>query len=322
MKKIISKIFILSIIFIVISLFSTKTMAEKKKIGILQWSTESRYSDSKEGFIKKKKKEGFTENEVEFITELADANKVKAMKIAQKFAAYKLTMYYTIGTSAAVALANEIKDTPIIFSTVYDPVESKISLGWQNSGNNTTGSSSYVPMPRILEVLKKLKPIKNIGVLYTPGQTNSEAQLKNLQKSEQEFNIKVIPIPIKRKEEVKNILSFAAEKVEAIYVSGSGIMDETIPEIVEITSKSKTITFTHLEDPVTKGVLFGLSADPREMGRLAGKKAAMVLRGAKPSDIPIEPLKNFNVILNQKTIKSGQFKIPPDFMKLVTKTIE
>ncbi|MDD5773924.1 MAG: ABC transporter substrate-binding protein [bacterium] len=322
MNKIISKIILLSIVFIIILFFSNGTIAEKKRIGILQWSNESRYSDSKEGFLEQMKKEGFSENEVEFITELADANKVKAMKIAQKFAADRLTMYYTIGTSAAVALSNEIKDLPIIFSTVYDPVESKIALGLQSSGNNNTGSSSYVPMSQILETLKKLKTIKNIGILYTPGQSNSEAQLKNLQKLEQEFKVKVIPIPIKTKGEVSNVLTFAAGKVDAVYVSGSGIMDETIPEIVEITSKYKIITFTHLEDSVTKGVLFGLSADPREMGRLAGKKAALVLRGAKPSNIPIEPLKNFNVVLNMKTVRAGQFNIPPDFMKLVTKKIE
>jgi ABC-type uncharacterized transport system substrate-binding protein len=59
------------------------------------------------------------------------------------------------------------------------------------------------------------------------------------------------------------------------------------------------------------------------MGRLTGKKGAKILRGAKPSTIPYEtmPLKQLNLILNMKTVKTGEFRIPPSLMKKVTKTI-
>jgi ABC-type uncharacterized transport system substrate-binding protein len=55
---------------------------------------------------------------------------------------------------------------------------------------------------------------------------------------------------------------------------------------------------------------------------LAGEKAAKILRDAKPSSIPIEFPKKVELILNMKSAKAGQFRIPPDFMKKVTSTIE
>jgi ABC-type uncharacterized transport system substrate-binding protein len=58
------------------------------------------------------------------------------------------------------------------------------------------------------------------------------------------------------------------------------------------------------------------------MGQLAGDKAVKILKGGKPSSIPIESAKKSNVILNMKTAKKGRFQIPPDLMKTVTRTIE
>ena len=56
--------------------------------------------------------------------------------------------------------------------------------------------------------------------------------------------------------------------------------------------------------------------------RLAGEKAAKVLKGAKPSAIPIESLKNMDLIMNMKVAKEGKFDIPASFMKQLTRTID
>jgi putative ABC transport system substrate-binding protein len=84
----------------------------------------------------------------------------------------------------------------------------------------------------------------------------------------------------------------------------------------------KVITITHLDDLVEKGVLLGVCSDSYPMGRLAGEKAVKILNGARPSSIPIESLKQFDVIINLKTAKAGNFPVPPDFMKTVGRTIK
>jgi ABC-type uncharacterized transport system substrate-binding protein len=58
------------------------------------------------------------------------------------------------------------------------------------------------------------------------------------------------------------------------------------------------------------------------IGRLAGEKAIKIFQGAQPSAIPIETLKEFDVIFNLKTARTGGFQVPPDFMKTVKRTIE
>jgi ABC-type uncharacterized transport system substrate-binding protein len=58
------------------------------------------------------------------------------------------------------------------------------------------------------------------------------------------------------------------------------------------------------------------------VGQLAGEKAVKVMKGAKPSSLPIEMVKQQDVILNMKTVKAARIQVPSEFRKAVTKTID
>jgi len=294
----------------------------EKRIGMLLWSEESRYGDSRNGVVDQLKKGGFREPAVRFTMENAGGNKARAAELARKFAAAKMDLIVAIGTTAAIAVTREIKELPVVFSMVYDPVEAKIAEDWQSSGNNTTGASPKVPMTKLINILKELAPVQRLAVLYTPNEKNSETQLKELQGLQAGLQIKVIPVPLTRQEEAAQILPEVIRAADAIYLSGSSIVGKEVHTIVEMANKAKVPTITHLDDLAEQGVLLGVCADPYLVGRLAGDKAVKVLKGAKPAAIPIEFLKKLDVILNMRTAKAGQFRIPSSFMKSVTKTIE
>jgi len=205
---------------------------------------------------------------------------------------------------------------------VYDPVETGIAKNWKSSGNNTTGSSPLIPMSRVLDNLKELAPVKRLAMLYAPDEKQSVAQLRELQKIQASFQIKVIPVILSNKEDVARILPQVVNNVDAFYLTGSSIVGVTAPMIVETANKSKVATITHLDDLADKGALLGVCVNSYLVGSLAGEKAVKILRGAKPSSIPIETPKKLDFILNMKTAKAGQFQIPPRFMNTVTRTIE
>jgi putative ABC transport system substrate-binding protein len=205
---------------------------------------------------------------------------------------------------------------------VYDPVDAKIAQDWNSSGNNTTGASPRVSMAKLVNTLKQLKPVKKLAVLYTPGEKNSETQLKEIQAVQGETQVKVVPVPLSAKAEVATTMPEVMNSADAVYLSGSSVVGETIGTIVDEAVKAKMVTVSHLEDHVEKGVLLGVTASPKAVGMIAGEKAAKVLKGAKPSSLPIEQLKKFDVILNQKTAKASQVQIPAGFLKATTRVIE
>lgn len=143
-----------------------------------------------------------------------------------------------------------------------------------------------------------------------------------MQKLQNDFKIRVVPVMLNTKADVPVYLEKVLLESDAVYVTGSTITIETIDLIVQMAAEAKVATITHRDDFVEKGVLLGVSENAYALGRVAGGKALKVLKGEKPSSIPIESTSKIDFILNLKTAKAGQFKIPPAFMKRVTKIIK
>lgn len=317
----VKKFSIIAVVFLTVTLFSVEARAEKR-IGVLMFSEEARYNEAKKGIMDQLKKDGFGEPAVKYTIENAKGSKARVVEVAHRFAAAKLDLIFTLGTSATIPIAKEIKDVPLVFSFVFDPVEAGIAKDWKSSGNNTTGVSARIPMSKLLDKLKEFRPVKRLAVLYTPGEKNSESQVKELQKLESQYQLKIIPIILTKTEEVDQALSSVINTVDAIFLTGSSIIGGSVPLIVDIANKAKVVTVSFLDDLVEKGALLGVCANSYQIGRMAGTKGVKILKGAKPRSIPIVTGKKLDVILNMKTAKAGQFLIPPKFMGKVTKTIE
>jgi putative ABC transport system substrate-binding protein len=265
---------------------------------------------------------GFKEPATLYLVGNAKGNKAKVADLTHKFATSNLDLIVTVGTSATVPIAQQFKDIPVVFSVVYDPVEAKIAKGWQSSGNNTTGTSPRVPMANLIKRLKELMAVKRLAVLYTPGEMNSEAQLMDLQKVPGTFGIKIIPVPLTSKGDVAFILPEVLRTSDAVYLTGSNVVASEVTGIVDMAIKARKVTVTHFLTLAEKGVLVSLCANTRELGRLAGEKAVKILNGASPSSIPIEALKKYDLIINMKTAKAGNFTIPQAVIRSATRIIE
>ncbi len=294
----------------------------QKRIGILMFSGQARYVEAARGFRDALKEAGFGEAQTKITVDEAGANKAKAAELVQQFAEENMDLIFTVGTHATIAVTQKIKDVPVVFAQVYDPVDAGIAKDWKSSGNNTTGVTTKVPMSKVMDRLKQFGPVKRLGVLYTPGEKNSVAQLKDLQSTQSSYGIKVIPVPLTKTEEVAKLLPLVIASTDALYVTGSNLVNSQLPHIVALSTEAGLFTITHLEDLVEQGVLLGVVPVSYLIGHLAGEKAIKILLGAQPSSIPIETLKRFDVIINLKTARAGGFRIPPDFMKTVERTIE
>ena len=314
--------FWLSVLIMMIPAFLPLAASAEKKIGFLMFSDESRYVEAAKGIRDRLAEAGYREPGTRYIMAKAGANKAKAVELTHQFAAEKLDLIVAIGTSSAVIVAKEIKDVPIVFSTVYNPITAGIATSWKSSGNNTTGTSTLMPMDKVIKKLMLLRPVKRLAVLYTATEKNSESVLKDLQAVQGQFGIKIVPVLITTDEDIDQILPEALRTVDAVYVTGSNLVNSRVRTVVDMANRAGVVTVSHLEDLVEKGVLFGLCADSYALGRLAGEKAVKVLRGAAPSSIPIETLSAYQTVVNMQTVRAGRFPLPPAFLKTVTRKIE
>jgi putative ABC transport system substrate-binding protein len=317
----IKKLLVSGMAFLIVAIFSAEAQAEKK-IGVLMFSEEVRYLEAFKGMKERLAEGGFGEENTAFIIENANANKARAAELVEQFAATKLDLIITLGTSATIPVSREIKDVPIVFSVVYDPVDAGIAKAWERSGNNTTGVSSKIPLSKLMECLGNFRHVKRLAVLYAAGEKNSESQLKELLETQKNCAFKIIPVRLTKIDDIEQVLPEVLRTSEAVYITGSNLIDSRISLIMDMAVNAKVITITHLEDLVEKGVLLGVCVNAYSIGRLAGEKAVRILEGAEPSSIPIETPKEYEVLLNMRAAKEGKFEIPPGLMATVTKTIE
>ena len=293
----------------------------EKRINILLWDEDSRFVDCAKGVRDQLKSDGVGEPGVTVTMDNTQGSKLKLAEVVKKLAAAKPDMIVSLGTIPTIAIAKEIKDTPVVFGMVYDPVEAGITRNWRSSGNNTTGASSLIPMSTLVSALKEMRPVKTLAVLYTADEKPSRIQLLELKKIQEHSQLKVVPVILSEKEDVTKVLASVVRAADAVYVTGATIIGQTVPTIVNIASNAQVVTITHLPDYVDSGVLIGVCANPYFVGRLAGRKAVQVLKGAKPAAIPVETEKRVELILNRKTAAAGQFPVPPAFLKNVTRTV-
>lgn len=96
-----------------------------------------------------------------------------AASIANKFKSENVTVAVGIATPTAQALANAIKDTPVVYSAVTDPVSAGLVASYDKGGANVTGVSDLTPVKQQIQLLTQIKPIKRLGHVYSSGEANA-----------------------------------------------------------------------------------------------------------------------------------------------------
>lgn len=286
-----------------------------KKIAILMYSDELRYLQSKDIFLETLFQSGFSKDKLSVSVESAKTLKANAATVVERLKKERPDLIFTLGTTATQAVVTEIKDIPVVFSSVYDPVAAGIAKKMENSENNTTGNTSKVPMKQLIKELRSFSKLQKIAVLYTPSEKNSESQVRELQSMAEDLQYKIIPVPISQEEDVDHLMPDIINNADSIFLSGSNVVGAQINKILEYAEKKQIVTFSHLWDLVEKGALIGYCANHLEGGRLAAEYATQVLKGARPSSLPILSPKNPKILINLKTAHRGNYTIPESFMQ-------
>lgn len=100
-----------------------------------------------------------------------------AAQIASQFKDEKVDAAVGIATPVAVALANAIKDTPVVFGTVTDPVGAGLVSTVDHGEGNVTGMSDAIPTEQHIKLFKEIAGIKTLGYIYTSDEANSISAL-------------------------------------------------------------------------------------------------------------------------------------------------
>lgn len=261
---------------------------------------------------------------LELRIESAQANSALAAQIANKFVQQKPDVVVAVGTLSAQSFAkyatnNKVK---LVFASVTDPVSANLVKDLQQPGNNTTGVSNFVPLEPQLQLFKKLQPnLKNLGLMYNPGEINSVAIVKQLEVVCKTLGINVIKVAVPRTLDIPQAATKLAGNCDAIFISNDNTMLSAIQSIIKAANSKKIPVYVSDTDIVSSGALAAIGPNQYEIGKQAGAMVASVLDGADISKIAVQFPQQTNLYINLDAAKHCNIIISDKLRDSATKII-
>jgi putative ABC transport system substrate-binding protein len=297
--------------------------SEKKfKIGISQFVQHPALDAAREGFIKALKENGLEDGKnIEIDYQNAQADQTNTNTIAQKFAADKKDLILAIATPNAQAMLQNIKDTPILFTAVSDPVGAKLVSDLQKPGKNITGFSDTPPdvIPNTMKAIKDFFPqAKKVGIIYNSGEANSVSNVKTAKEELGKLQLTPVEATVTNTNEVKQAAESLVGKVDAIYVPQDNTAVAALKTIVATANKNKIPLFVGELESVRGGGFAGVGFEYSDIGYDTGLMAVKILKdGAKPGDLAVGYPNKLNLVINKEAAKEQGIdveKLPKEAM--------
>jgi len=322
-------LFTLLLVFGVFNLSHELTAQEVKKkfkIGLAVLKDNPDYSNSRMSFISFLEKQ--KDIEVEFLT-LDAAGDLEAYKRGlEKMAKVdKVDLIFTTGTRSTQPAVEMIKDIPIIFSAVAEPVAAGIVKSLESPGGNVTGAHCAVPVEVQLKTILRVIPyVKRIGIVYTQGEVNAEIQTRDFKKTAQSLGIEVltstVSVDCKTEEEVREATKKLVGKVDLLLALQDTSLSRYGRGMLEVAEENKIPTYVTLEQLLEKGAVFSLGINFSNLGKICGEQAVKILRdNIKPSDIPVATDRNYSLVINLTAAKKIGLAIPIQILRSASKVV-
>lgn len=240
------------------------------------------------------------DKDITLLFESAQGNPALALQIIQKFIGMKADIIIAIATTAAQAALQGTKDhkIPVLFVSVTDPVGSKILLSPTQPEGHVTGVTNYVDVKKQMETFKKITPIRELGVVYNPGEANSVSILESMQKVAGELHLKIVAAPAMKTSDVVTAAQSLVGKVQAIFINNDNTALAAFDSVVRVGKGSNIPVFVSDTDIVQKGALAALGADQYALGAQVADMLIRVRSGVSISQIPMETPKSVQLKLN------------------------
>jgi putative ABC transport system substrate-binding protein len=302
-----------------------------RRIGVLMgWpESDSEAQSQVASFVKELQKLGWTEGRnVRIDTRWwIPADPESTHRFAKELVTLRPNVIFSQTTSTTAALLRETRTIPIVFAIVADPIGSGFVASLAHPSGNTTG---FVVMEgsfggKWLEFLKEIAPrVVRVAVLFNPATaTYAEYWLNPLKAAAPSFGLEMAVAPIHDASELEAVIAAEAREPN----SGLFVLPDpfTIAHRVEVTSLAAryrlpaVYAFRYFAEA---GGLLSYGNDQNDNFRRAAIYTDRILKGDKPSELPVQAPVNFELVINLKTAKALGLDVPLFLQQLADKVIE
>lgn len=301
-------------------LAAVPALAQQKVISITQIVEHPALDNSRKGFMDGLKEMGV---DAKFNVHIAQGNPATNVQIAGQIMDEKPDLVLAIATPGAQVCAQKIKDKPVVFTAVSDPVGAGLVKSMEAPGGNLTGMTDMPPVDKQLELIKTILPkATRLGVVYNAGEANSVSQVKAVKEAAAKLGMTVVEATVTNSGGVFQAAKSFVGRCDAVYVPLDNTVVSAFESLVKVCAENKLPLFSSDNESVSKGAIAALAVDYYAMGKQTAAMTKKILDGAKPATMPVEALKNLDVHLNLKAAKDQGVTLPEAVVKSAVKKYE
>jgi ABC-type uncharacterized transport system substrate-binding protein len=229
------------------------------------------------------------------------------------------------GDDPILAAMKATKTIPIIFETASDPVARGFVGSLARPEGNLTGVSwlAHELGGKRLELLKEALPkLTRVAVLGDPDQRNYPVQMTDLKAAAQGLHLELHPVRMQKADDVENAFSAMTNaNVRAFFLVLNPVFGTFRHKIVELAGKTRLPGMYSSQDYVDAGGLMTYAPDRIATARRLAVYVDKILKGTKPTDLPVERPTRFEFVINLKTAKQIGVTIPPNVLTRADRVI-
>jgi len=233
----------------------------------------------------------------------------------------------TVGTVPTLAAKAATATIPIVFGIGADPVRLGLVASFARPGGNATGINflNQEVASKRLRLLHELVPnAVRVALLVNPANApGTETALRIVQEAAPTIGLQIQILKASTSREIDAAFAtIERERPDALFVSGDAFFVSRAVQFATLTARSRIPATYPVRDHVAVGGLMSYGTDFPEAFRQVGVYTGKILKGAKPTDLPVVQPTKFELVINLQTARSLRIEVPPGVLSIADEVIE
>jgi putative ABC transport system substrate-binding protein len=297
-------------------------------IGFMSGRSPHDYADLTDAFRKGLGEAGYVEGEtvlVEYRWANGDYSRLPALAV-DLLARNVLVLVAVGGDASAAAAKQATSSVPVVFGMGGDPVHAGLVASFNRPGGNATGFTLLTNQmePKRLGLLHELVPgTATLGALINPSFPPAAHQLEDIERAARSIKQNLVVARGDNDAQLEEAFAtFVQQGVSAVLVAASPFFDTRREKIIALAAQHRLPAMYQFREYAVAGGLISYGPSITDSYKQAGVYAGRILKGAKPSDLPVLQPTRFEMVINLKAAAALGLPIPNSMQLLADEVIE
>jgi putative ABC transport system substrate-binding protein len=305
---------------------SARAQEPQRVIGVLSSASYGSYPGAEDAFLKGLREAGFIERSgITIEWRWAEGQQGRLLSLASELVSRGVSVLVCFDAPAAFAAKAATGTVPIVFLTGADPVKTSLVDSFNRPSGNLTGVAVLIIalLPKQLELLGELLPTANrIALLANPTNPNFQTYAPEAEVASKTLRQRLEMLTARTEAEIDAAFPTIRHQADALVVVADPLFVARREQIVALAARYAVPSIYQVRWFAEIGGLMSYGTPILIRHKQVGNYAGKILKGAKPTDLPIQQSTNVELVINLKTAKALGLTIPPSLLARAEEVIE